>query len=151
MENDKYVIGMDFGTLSGRAVLARCADGKILASAERKYRHGVMEAFLPDGITRLKEGTALQDPEDYPEVLEALVGELVRESGADPADIIGLAIDFTSCTVLPVDAEGRPLCSLPAYRNRPHAYVKLWKHHGAQKEAEEIGGKLGEEISSEIL
>ena len=125
MENDKYVIGMDFGTLSGRAVLARCADGKILASAERKYRHGVMEAFLPDGITRLKEGTALQDPEDYPEVLEALVGELVRESGADPADIIGLAIDFTSCTVLPVDAEGRPLCSLPAYRNRPHAYVKL--------------------------
>ena len=64
MENDKYVIGMDFGTLSGRAVLARCADGKILASAERKYRHGVMEAFLPDGITRLKEGTALQDPED---------------------------------------------------------------------------------------
>lgn len=148
---EKYVIGMDYGTLSGRAVLAGCADGRILASAQKRYRHGVMDTCLPDGVTRLKEGAALQDPEDYREVMEELIPRIVRESGVNPEDIIGLAIDFTSCTVLPVDAQGRPLCSIPAYRNRPHAYAKLWKHHGAQKEAEEIGEKLREEISSEIL
>lgn len=149
MEN--YVIGMDYGTLSARAVLVRCADGRIMASAERKYRHGVMDTCLPDGVTRLKEGTALQDPVDYLEVLEGLIPMLLEKSGAGSEKIIGLGIDFTSCTVLPVQKDGQPLCSNPAYRNRPHAYGKLWKHHGAQKEAEEIGRIVGEEISSEIL
>lgn len=56
----------------------------------------------------------------------------------DVNDIIGIAIDFTACTVLPIDSNGKPLCEYEKFKNKPHSYVKLWKHHSAQKYADRI-------------
>ena len=55
-----------------------------------------------------------------------------------PADVIGVGIDFTACTMLPTKADGTPLATLPEFRREPHAWVKLWKHHAAQPEADRI-------------
>jgi len=158
----KYVIGLDYGTLSGRAALVRCRDGKMIATAVKSYTHGVMDQYLPDGRTKLPVNWALEHPQDYLEVLEITIPELLRESGVAKEEIIGLSIDFTSCTVLPIDHEGVPLCMKPEFEHRPNAYVKLWKHHGAQQEADEINDLLeardeitsprfGGKISSELL
>lgn len=132
---EKYTIGIDFGTLSGRAVLVRVSDGAVLASAQMDYAHGVMDLTLPDG-TPLPDRWALQDPRDYLSVLEGTVPQLLN--GIDPEDILGIGVDFTSSTTLPVDTEGTPLCSLPEFQHRPHAYAKLWKHHGAQNQADRM-------------
>ncbi|NCB93340.1 MAG: ribulokinase [Clostridia bacterium] len=161
---DKFTIGIDYGTLSARAIVARCSDGKIMASAVREYPHGVMNHFLPDKKTKLGTGWSLQHPMDYQKVLKIIVTEAMNKSGVGMEDVIGLAIDFTSCTVLPVDKEKVPLCIKMEYGDRPHAYVKLWKHHGAQREADEISQLLREDdalagyreilgthISSEVL
>src|SRR5690606_39988807 len=59
-------------------------------------------------------------------------------AGIDPRDVIRIATDFTACTMVPTLADGTPLCDLPAYADRPHAYVKLWKHHAAQPHADRI-------------
>lgn len=130
----KYAIGVDYGTLSGRALLIEAATGKELASAVYEYPHGVMDRALPDG-TPLRNDWALQHPQDYLDVLEHTIPEVLTQSGVSPADVIGIGIDFTACTVLPVLKDGTPLCFLPEYQNRPHAYVKLWKHHAAQDKA----------------
>jgi L-ribulokinase len=139
----KFVIGLDFGTKSGRAILVEAKTGEIIAQAVKDYPHGVMDTCLPDGITRLNPDWALQDPLDYLEVLEYTVGELVRQSAPAGGDIIGLSIDFTACTILPVDARGTPLCTYEKYARRPHAYVKLWKHHGAESQTRQINEVLG--------
>lgn len=134
----KYTIGIDFGTESGRAVLVDVQDGKELATAVYAYSHGVIDEFLPDTHIRLKPDWALQDPQDYIRVCQEAVPAVLQQSGVDPEDVIGIGIDFTACTMLPVKADGTPLCDLPEYRNEPHAWVKLWKHHAAQPEADRI-------------
>ena len=68
----------------------------------------------------------------------------IAEAGVDPADVIGIATDFTASTPLPVLADGTPLCELPEFRDRPHAYVKLWKHHAAQPQADRINAVAAE-------
>ncbi|MBQ2990870.1 MAG: ribulokinase [Clostridia bacterium] len=133
----QYVIGIDFGTLSGRASLVDTADGRILASAVHDYPHGVMDAALPDG-TPLPPDWALQHPQDYMDVLDHTLPAVIRESGVSSQEIVGIALDVTSSTVMPVDENGAPLCLLAQYRSRPHAYVKLWKHHAAQDRANEM-------------
>jgi L-ribulokinase len=135
---DAVVIGVDFGTLSGRAVVVRVADGAELGSAAHTYRHGVITEHLPASSGPLAPETALQCPEDYREVLRTAVPEALRASGADPGQVVGIGTDFTSCTVLPVTADGTPLCELPDLAGRPHAWPKLWRHHAAQPEADEI-------------
>jgi L-ribulokinase len=80
----------------------------------------------------------LQDPEDYLRTFKRAVPAVLRQAGVDPADVIGLGIDFTACTMLPALADGTPLCVVPEYRRHPHAWVKLWKHHAAQPEADKI-------------
>ncbi|MBC7256941.1 MAG: ribulokinase, partial [Chloroflexi bacterium] len=70
--------------------------------------------------------------------IKETIPRLLKESGVSPEDIIGIGIDFTACTMLPTKADGTPLCFLPEYRNNPHAWVKLWKHHAAQPEANRI-------------
>lgn len=132
----QYVVGIDFGTLSGRAVLVDPADGRELAEETVLYPHGVMDCNLPDG-TPLPPLFALQHPQDYTDVLGA-VRRILDRAGVDPADVAGMGIDFTTCTMLPVDRNGTPLCLLPEFAGEPHAYVKLWKHHAAQPEADEI-------------
>lgn len=135
---NKYAIGVDFGTESGRAVLVDVSDGREVASAVYLYSHSVIDERLPDGGPRLEPDWALQDPQDYIRVFHNTIPQVLRESGVAPADVIGVGIDFTACTMLPVKADGTPLCDLPGYRNRPHAWVKLWKHHSAQPEADKI-------------
>lgn len=132
-----YVIGLDFGTLSGRALLVNAADGEELAEAVFAYPHGVMDETLPCGRV-LPPKFALQHPEDYLEVLKRTVPEVLRTAGVRAEEIAGVGVDFTASTVLPVDGEGVPLCMKPEYVNEPHAYVKLWKHHAAQPQADEI-------------
>ncbi|GAA0557869.1 ribulokinase [Paractinoplanes ferrugineus] len=142
------VIGVDFGTLSGRAVVVRVSDGAELGSAVHAYTHGVLERHLPGRADKpLPPDWALQVPQDYLDVLRHAVPEALRAAGADPADVIGLATDFTACTVLPTTADGAPLCELDEWRDRPHAYIKLWKHHAAQPQADritEVAAKRGE-------
>ncbi len=136
----KYVIGVDFGTESGRALLVDVADGREVATYVHPYANGVLDERLPAdaGGVRLEPDWALQDPNDYLEVLKHAIPAVLTESGVAAEDVIGLGIDFTACTMLPTKADGTPLCFLPEYRSRPHAWVKLWKHHAAQPEANKL-------------
>ena len=140
MAKRKYAIGVDFGTESGRALLVDILTGKELSAAVYKYSHGVIDESLPlDGKrVKLEPDWALQDPEDYIRTLKHTVPSVLHESGVNPEDVIGLGIDFTACTMLPTLADGTPLCVLPEYRRHPHSWVKLWKHHAAQAEADRI-------------
>ena len=135
-----YALGIDFGTESGRAVLVDCADGRELGTQVYMYRHGVIDERLPapDDDVVLELDWALQDPEDYERTLQEAVPALLSATGVDPADVIGIGVDFTSCTMLPTLADGTPLCTLDGLRREPHAWVKLWKHHAAQPEADRI-------------
>jgi L-ribulokinase len=142
----KYTIGVDYGSLSGRAVLVETSTGKEIASAVYEYPHAVMDKTLPDGRP-LGHDWALQHPQDYIDVLAKTIPEILKKSGVNPADVIGIGTDFTACTVLPVKKDGTPLCFLDEYKSNPHAYVKLWKHHAAQDKANklnEIADKRGE-------
>jgi L-ribulokinase len=134
----RHVIGVDFGTLSGRALVVRAADGEELGDAVHPYPHAVMSAELAATGEPLAPSWALQDPDDYIEVLREAVPAAVAAAGIDPASVVGIATDFTACTVLPVTADGTPLCRLEAWRSHPHAWVKLWRHHAAQPQADRI-------------
>jgi L-ribulokinase len=136
--NDQYVVGVDYGTLSGRALVVRVSDGAELGTAVHEYRHAVMERELAATGEPLPPDWALQDPADYIAVLRTAVPAALRDAGVDPDAVIGIATDFTACTVLPTTADGTPLCQLPGLEGRPHAYVKLWKHHAAQAHADRI-------------
>lgn len=143
----KYSIGVDFGTLSGRAVLVNAATGEELADSVYDYPHGVMDEALPDG-TKLGVDWALQHPQDYLDVFAHTIPSVLAQAKAEPSDVIGIGIDFTACTVLPVKSDGTPLCFLPEFEKNPNAYVKLWKHHAAQDKANrlnEIASSMGEE------
>ena len=135
----RYVVGVDYGTLSGRALVVRVSDGAELGSAVHEYAHGVVTDRLPvEGGPRLPPDWAVQVPQDYRDVLRHAVPEAVAAAGIDPAHVIGIATDFTACTVLPTTADGVPLCELPEWSDRPHAWVKLWRHHAAQAQADRI-------------
>jgi L-ribulokinase len=132
------VIGIDFGTLSGRAVVVAVADGEELGSAVHEYANGVIDDVLPATGERLPPQWALQDPEDWPEVLRRAVPAALAAAGVAPERVIGIATDFTASTPLPVLADGTPLCRVPELAGRPHAYPKLWKHHAAQAQADRV-------------
>ncbi len=162
MGNRKYSLGIDFGSLSGRALLVEVDTGREVATAVRNYTHGFIEDVLPASGQRLPHDWTIQDPEDYIEVLRDTVPAVLKEAGVSPEDVIGVGIDFTACTCLPIDAEGTPLCFLPEFRKEPHAYVKKWKHHAAQDEANRLNAvaarrgeaflaRYGGKISSEWL
>ena len=133
----KYAIGVDYGTLSGRALIVDVATGEEKATAVLDYPHGVMDEQLPCG-KKLKADWALQHPQDYIDVLARTIPAVLAQSGVDASDVIGVGIDFTACTILPTLADGTPLCFLDEYSEEPHAYVKLWKHHAAQAQATKI-------------
>ena len=143
----QVTIGVDFGTLSGRAVVVSVADGTQLADAVHDYRHGVLDRTLPDGVTALGPDWAVQVPDDWREVLRTAVPKALALAGVTADQVVGIGTDFTSCTVLPATADGTPLCELPGLADRPHAYPKLWRHHAAQPQADRINalaGQLGE-------
>lgn len=158
----KFAVGVDFGTESGRAVLVDVATGDELATAVYEYEHGVIDERLPapDDDVGLDPDWALQDPDDYLRTFRATVPAVLSRSGVDPSDVVGIGIDFTACTMLPTTADGTPLCTMTEFRRRPHAWVKLWKHHAAQPEADRINAvarergeawlpRFGGKISSE--
>ena len=135
---DRYVVGVDYGTLSGRALVVRVSDGLEVGTAVHEYRHGVIDTALPATGEPLPPDWALQDPDDYREVLRHAVPAALAQAGVSAQDVVGIGIDFTACTILPARRDGTPLCELPEYRGRRHAYVKLWKHHAAQSHADRI-------------
>lgn len=145
----KYSIGVDYGTQSGRAVLVDVTNGEVIAQSTKMYTHGVMEEFLPDG-TRLEPDWALEHPADYLEVLEVTIPAVLKESKVDPADVIGMSIDFTACTMLPIDKDGVPLCFRKELQSVPHAWLKLWKHHAAQSQANRLN-RVAEERGEDFL
>lgn len=134
----KYVIGVDFGTLSGRAVLVEVDSGNEIATAVKDYAHGVMDKYLPDGKTRLGNDWALQHPDDWMQVFTETIPAVIREAGINTSDVIGIGVDFTACTIMPVYVDGTPLCLTDKYKSNPHAWPKLWKHHAAQEEANRL-------------
>ncbi|MEP6561323.1 MAG: ribulokinase [Nakamurella sp.] len=134
----EYVIGVDYGSLSGRALVVRTSDGLEMGTAVHEYEHGVMARTLASTGCALPPDWALQHPQDYVDVLGTAVPAAVAAAGIDPGDVIGIGTDFTACTVLPTFADGRPLCFDPLFEDIPHAYVKLWKHHAAASQADRI-------------
>ncbi|HEY7175505.1 MAG TPA: ribulokinase, partial [Micromonosporaceae bacterium] len=159
-DHDRYVVGVDFGTLSGRALVVRIDDGAEAGTAVHEYRHGVIETRLPGAGRDLPPDWALQHPNDYRDVLRHAVPAALADAGVPGEQVVGIGIDFTACTVLPTTADGTPLCELARWQDRPHAYVKLWKHHAAQPQADRINalahersepwiGRYGGKISSE--
>jgi L-ribulokinase len=156
----KYSIGLDFGTLSGRAVLCEVETGNIIAQAAIDYPHGVIDESLFD--KNLPPDWALQHPQDYLDVLYYIVPEVMKKAHINKEDVIGIGVDFTSCTIVPLNDSYEPLCFDPAWREEPHAYVKLWKHHAAQRDADRLREvaqqrneswleRYGGRISSEFL
>lgn len=133
-----FTVGVDFGTESARAVLVDVSDGVELASDVHPFASGVIDRRLPGSDATLPPDWALQDPDDYLESLGRTVHGVIVKSGVDPELVIGIGIDFTACTMLPVTSDGIPLCRLPEFRGNPHSWVKLWKHHAAQPEADLI-------------
>lgn len=158
----KYSIGIDYGTQSGRAVLVSLSDGKEIADHVTPYRHGVIDTVLPESGIELGHEWALQHPYDYIEVIRNSVPAVLRESGINPEFVIGIGIDFTACTMLPVDQFMEPLCFQKRFNANPHSWVKLWKHHASQDEANKINevaeqrgekflSRYGGKISSEWM
>ncbi len=142
-----YAIGVDFGTESGRALLLELATGREAAVSEVRYPSGVIDRALPGTGEELPPDWALQDPDDWVSVVETAVPAVLASAGVAGADVVGLGVDFTSCTVLPVRADGTPLCTEERWRSHPHAWPKLWKHHSAQPVADrlnEVADERGE-------
>ena len=145
----QVVIGIDFGTLSVRAVAFNKENGEEIAQAVYDYPHGCLDRSLPDG-TPVGLNECFQDPHEYEDGLSYVVRSVLNDGRIDPEDVVSVGVDFTFCTVLPVDEKGTPLCYLDKYKSRPQAYVKMWKHHGAQKEADLINA-LAEERKESFL
>jgi L-ribulokinase len=155
-----FVVGVDFGTLSARAVVVDAADGAELGSAVHEFEHGVMDRSLAATGAELPPQWALQDPADYIEGLKTAVPAALRAAGVPGQEVVGIGTDFTASTPMPVLADGTPLCQVAGFEERPHAYVKLWKHHAAQRQADRVNavaeergepwlGRYGGRISSE--
>ena len=158
----RYALGIDYGSLSGRALLVDIETGEEMGSAVHAYRHGFIEDRLPATGEKLPPDWTLQDPQDYLDVLEHAIPELLEATGIRGEEVIGIGIDFTACTVLPMLADGTPLSFLPEWRGEKHAYVKKWKHHAAQDQANRLNAiaeergeaflsRYGGKISSEWL
>lgn len=156
-----YVIGVDYGTESGRVLLVDTISGEEIATDVTPYKHGVMDRFLPNGQC-LATDWALQHPQDYLDVLYQSIPKVLQLGEVSPKDVVGIGIDFTSSTILPLDVNGDPLCFNPRWENNPHSWVKLWKHHAAQDAAnkmtkialerdEDFLNRYGGKISSEWM
>lgn len=150
MQQETYVVGVDYGTLSGRALVVRVSDGEELGTAVHEYPHAVMDTTLAATGEKLPPEWALQVPQDYREVLQKAVPAAIAAAGIDPAHVVGIATDFTASTPMPVLADGTPMCEVPGFESRPHAYVKLWKHHAGQAQADRINS-LARERGEEWL
>ena len=149
MSKEKFALGIDYGTESGRVVLIRVRDGGEVAAAVVAYPDSVIDERLPGG-PKLEHDWALQNPRDYLLVLEKGVPKVLKAAKVKPEDIVGIGTDFTASSPLPTKRDGTPLCFLPQYRKHPHAWVHIWKHHAAQPEASRIN-QVGRERNEEFI
>jgi L-ribulokinase len=138
MNPPRYAIGVDFGTESGRALLLDLNSGEEVGTSVVRYPSEVIDRALPVTGELLPDDWALQDPDDWVTVIQTAIPDLVSRASVSPDEVVGIGIDFTSCTVLPVTGEGVPLCTLEQWRSRKHAWAKLWKHHAAQPVADRL-------------
>jgi L-ribulokinase len=138
VSDQQYAIGVDFGTESGRVLLLDLGSGEEVATSVVRYPSEVIDRTLPGTGEQLPPDWALQDPDDWVTVIHTGVPAVLEQSGVGGEQVVGLGVDFTSCTVLPVTAEGVPLCTLERWRARRHAWAKLWKHHAAQRVADRL-------------
>ncbi|MBQ1272871.1 MAG: ribulokinase, partial [Clostridia bacterium] len=130
----RYVIGLDYGSLSGRALLVDVESGKEIAESVVEYAHAIMSDTLPDG-TKLPFDSAVQHPRDYLDVLSTIIRDVMQKASVSPDQIIGIGVDFTSATVLPCDKDLNPLCFSEKFASHPKAYATMWKDHTAQPQA----------------
>lgn len=130
-------MGFDFGTLSGRAVIFSLENGEEVGEGVSCYKHGVMMDHLPNG-TPLPSGYALESPLDILAALKEALGKAIGNSGIDAKDIISIGFDATTYSMVVVDENLQPMCFRDEFSSDPMAWIKLWKHHGAQKEADDI-------------
>jgi L-ribulokinase len=136
--NGKASLGIDFGTESVRALIVDL-DGTELASSVVRYQHGQILDFLPtDGSQRLPADFALQHPQDWLDSTAQAVRAACDKWGGPTSNVIGIGVDFTSCTMMPTLADGTPLCMIEKFAKRPQAWPKLWKHHGAKAQTDRI-------------
>jgi L-ribulokinase len=149
MSKEKFALGIDYGTESGRVVLIRVRDAEEIAAAVVAYPDGVIDERLPGG-PKLTHDWALQNPRDYLLVLEKGVPKVLKAAKVKPENIVGIGTDFTASSPLPTKRDGTPLCFLPQYRKHPHAWVHIWKHHAAQPEANRIN-QVGRERNEEFI
>lgn len=129
----KYVIGLDYGTDSVRAVLIDTENGAELASSVSYYQHWKEGRFCSPEKNRFR-----QHPSDHIEGLEQTITGVVRESGVQPEEIVSICIDTTGSSPLPVNQEGIALSLTPGFEENPNAMMVLWKDHTSIREAEEI-------------
>lgn len=130
----KYVIGLDYGSDSARAVLVDASNGETLATAVRYYPRWTEGKYCSPSQNRYR-----QHPLDYIEVLEATVREVLGAVSEEVAkSVVGIAFDTTGSTPVFVDESGVPLALLPEFSENPNAMFVLWKDHTAVREAEEI-------------
>lgn len=160
---NKYALGIDYGTESVRIILVRIDNGELIASSVYTYVDGVIDRQLPiREKVLLGPDWALQNPKDYLSALLVTIPAILKKTKINPKNIVGIGIDFTSCTIMPVKSDGTPLCFIDEYKRNPHSWVKLWKHHSAQPEADRINliasersepflSRYGGKISSEWL
>jgi L-ribulokinase len=138
LSDKSYAIGVDFGTESGRAALVDLSGGDVLATSVVRYASAVIDRKLPSTGEELPPDWALQDPDDWVTVINKTLPDVIKQAGINAEQVVGLGVDFTSCTVLPVKSDGAPLCTLDEWRERRHAWPKLWKHHAAQPVADRL-------------
>jgi L-ribulokinase len=128
---------LDFGTESVRALLVDLR-GREHASAVAHYRHGQIIDSLPGSTKKLPPHYALQHPQDWIDSAAKATRTALRAAKAKAADVLGIGVDFTSCTMLPALRDGTPLCLVERFAREPLAWPKLWKHHGAQAQTDRI-------------
>ncbi len=132
----RTALGLDYGTASVRALVVDCETGAELAEAVYEYPHKTITESLPGSNQKLPPEFALQCPADYTEGALSVIREVLKKVNGE--EIVGIGIDFTACTVLPIQKDGTPLYKLDAFKNNPYAWVKLWKHHAAQPQANRV-------------
>lgn len=134
----RYSLGFDYGTESVRVLVVDIKTGRVAGQASQAYSHGVIDDALPTSGAKLPPDYALQHPQDWLDALARASKAAMTQASADADQVVGIGVDFTSCTMLPAKADGTPLCLVDAYRNEPLAWPKLWKHHGAKTETARI-------------
>lgn len=134
-----YVIGLDYGTNSVRCVVVDTTDGRELGACVYEYETGEAGIILDLADHNL----ARQNPADYLKGVDVTVAGAMAEAGkADPnfdaREVVGIGVDTTGSTPLPVDRSGTPLALLDAFKDNPNAHAWLWKDHTGYAEAAEI-------------